>query len=119
MLPFKYVEEHVKPERATNNRKIYRDNWWLAGEARPGMRAALTGLKRYIATSRVAKHRIFVWLPVEVLPSNALTVITLDDDYTYGVLNSAVHISWVTKMSGWMGMGNDSQYTNVSFETGR
>ena len=117
LVPYQHVLQSVKPERMKNNRKTYRDRWWLAAEPRPGMRSALKSLARYIATSRVAKHRVFVWLPIEAIPSNSLTVIAADDDYTYGVVNSTAHTAWVTRVSGWMGIGNDSQYTNESFET--
>jgi hypothetical protein len=34
------------------------------------MRAALAPLRRYIATARVAKHRLFVWQNLEVLPDS-------------------------------------------------
>ena len=26
---YQYVVERVKPERDQNNRKVYRDNWWI------------------------------------------------------------------------------------------
>jgi hypothetical protein len=117
IVPFDYIKKTVKPIRDQNPRKTRRERWWLFGEPVPVVRAALAPRSRYLATSRVAKHRIFVWLPKEALPSNALTVIAADDDYTYGLLNSNLHIAWVTRLSGWMGVGNDSQYTNESFET--
>jgi len=60
--PFEYIREHVYPERAKNNRAAYREKWWVYAEARTGMRQALKGLPRYIATPRVAKHRVFTWL---------------------------------------------------------
>jgi hypothetical protein len=41
-----------------------------------------------------AKHRLFVWLDVAVLPHNALVVVARDDDYTFGVLHSRVHEAW-------------------------
>jgi hypothetical protein len=51
--------ERVKPERDTNNRATYRDNWWVFGEARKDLRPALRGLPRYIATVETTKHRVF------------------------------------------------------------
>jgi type II restriction/modification system DNA methylase subunit YeeA len=58
------------------------------------MRLALAGLKRFIATPQIAKHRLFVWLPVSTMPDQRLTVIARDDDYTLGVLHSRVHEAW-------------------------
>ncbi len=58
------------------------------------MRKALKGKTRYIATPRVAKHRMFVWVPVETLADSAVVVIACDDDYTFGVVHSRVHELW-------------------------
>ena len=55
---------------------------------------AFTHLERYIATPELSKHRLFVWLPVDVLPDHQLVVVCRDDDYTFGVLHSRVHELW-------------------------
>lgn len=41
-----------------------------------------------------AKHRLFVWLDLAVVPHNALVVFARDDDYTFGVLHSRIHELW-------------------------
>ena len=89
--PFEYVARVVRPVHATTARAA---NWWLPERPRPEMRDALRGLDRYIATVRHSKHRIFAWLPVEVLPDSALVVAARNDDYTFGVLQSRVHELW-------------------------
>ena len=96
--PFEYVNVHVKPLRLENKRKIYADNWWLHMEPRPGMRQALQGLNRYIATPTLAKHRLFVWQTSEVLPDHQLIVIAWDDDFSFGVLHSRFHEVWALAM---------------------
>ncbi len=93
-MPFEYIREHVLPERMKNNREGYRLRWWIHGEPRPAMRKAIRPLKRYIATPLVSKHRIFAWLPVEVIPENLLNAIARDDDYFFGVLHSRAHEVW-------------------------
>jgi type II restriction/modification system DNA methylase subunit YeeA len=93
-MPFQYLKAKVYPERKKNNRAAYGEKWWIHGEPRPDMRAALTPLKRYIITPRVSKHRLFVWLPVEVLPDSATFVFARDDDYFFGVLHSRIHEVW-------------------------
>ena len=45
-------------------------------------------LSRYIATSMVAKHRLFVWRDSRVYPDQQLIVIARDDDTTFGILHS-------------------------------
>jgi SAM-dependent methyltransferase len=92
--PFEYVREHVRPERIGNKRTAYAERWWLHVEARSGMRKALAGLSRYLATARVSKHRLFVWLDVRILLDSACIAIARDDDYTFGMLHSRVHEVW-------------------------
>ena len=116
--PFEYVLEHVQPVRATNRRRAYRERWWLHVEPRPAMRAAVARLSRFIATPRVAKHRLFVWLSAPTLPDTRLVVVARDDDYALGVLHSRVHELWSVRTGAHHGVGNDPQYTpTASFET--
>ena len=105
--PFSHVQSEVKTEREKNNREAYRKYWWRFGEARPGMRTALSELGRYIVTPRVAKHRYFVWLDAEVSPDSRLFVITRADDVTFGILNSRVHEVWSLANASMHGDGSD------------
>ena len=96
--PFDYILTNVKPVREVNRAKSFRKYWWLHGLRRIEMRKALAGLSRYIVTSRVAKHRLFSFIDGAVLPDSALTVFALDDDYSFGILNSRIHKLWSSKM---------------------
>ena len=92
--PFEYVVEKVKPTRIKSKREAYAERWWLHMEPRPGMRTAMSGLNRYIATSQVAKHRFYVWVPTDTLPANVVIAFARDDDYFFGVLHSRIHALW-------------------------
>ncbi len=92
--PFEYVRQHVKPIRDGNRRAHTREHWWIFGEARPGLRAALAGLPRYIVTPEVAKYRLFVWTDAGIIPDHKLHVFARDDDYFFGVLHSHPHEVW-------------------------
>jgi hypothetical protein len=92
--PFEFVRKTVKPIRDQNHRKTYRENWWIHGEARPAMHKALSGLPRFLATPRVSKHRVFVWISSEALPSDATVAFARADDYFFGVLHSRFHEVW-------------------------
>ena len=111
--PFRWVQEHVYPLRRHNHRAAYRKYWWRHGEPRQGMWRALDGLSRYIATPRVAKHRLFVWLDPRVCPDNQLVVIARDDDTTFGILHSRFHEMWSLRLCTWLGKGNDPRYTRA------
>ena len=62
------------------------------------MRRVLSPLQRYIGTPKVAKHRFFVWLTDDMLPSNLVIAIASDDNYVFGVLSSSVHELWVRQV---------------------
>jgi len=117
-LPFEHVVENVKPIRAETRRKRTRERWWIHGEARPGLRKAIKGLKRCIVTPEVAKHRVFVWMDTSIVPDHTCHVIARDDDYMIGVLQSRVHQTWTLAQCSWMGVGNDPRYSSSrTFET--
>ncbi|TAH51025.1 MAG: class I SAM-dependent DNA methyltransferase [Chloroflexota bacterium] len=97
-LPFEHVKKNVKPFRDNVRRKNHRERWWLHGETRVGMRKALANLSRYIATPRVSKHRVFVWIPSQVLADSAVVAIARDDEYFFGVLHSKLHQLWALRM---------------------
>src|SRR5262249_12340931 len=116
--PFEYVVEVVKPVRITNRRALYRTNWWIFSEPRPGFRSAMSGLGKYIATPKVSRHRVFVWFHEKQLPDNLVIAITRNDEVTYGILHSRFHEAWALARCAWTGVGNDPTYTpTTTFET--
>ena len=116
--PFQHAKEHVYPMRQRNRRESYRENWWRHVEPRQGMWRALDGLSRYIATPRVAKHRLFAWLDARICPDSALIAIARDDDVTFGILHSRFHEAWSLRLGTSLGKGNDPRYTpTTTFET--
>ncbi len=92
--PFEFVASTVRPIREQNRRATYRDRWWLHGEGRPAMLDRLRPLARFIATPRVSKHRVFVWVGPHVIPSDATTVFARSDDFFFGILHSRIHEVW-------------------------
>jgi len=92
--PFAYVTQHVRPEREQVRAPAERRRWWMLARPAPEMRDAIAGHARFIAVPQVSKHRVFVWVSRDVLPSHQATVIARDDDYMLGVLSSAPHVLW-------------------------
>ena len=114
--PFRWVQEHVYPLRCHNHRAAYRKHWWRHGEPRQGMWRALKERWRYIATPRVAKHRLFVWLDARVCPDNQLVVIARDDDTVFGILHSRFHEIWSLRLG--TSLEDRPRYTpSTTFET--
>ncbi|MGD9933354.1 MAG: class I SAM-dependent DNA methyltransferase [Dehalococcoidia bacterium] len=113
--PFEWIRARVRPMRAearSGDRTGVR--WWIHQRPRPAMRAALQPLGRFLATPRVAKYRLFVWLPTRTLPDSRLFVFARDDDYFFGVLQSRIHEVWSLRTSSRHGKGNDPTYNNTS-----
>ena len=116
--PFRWVKEHVWPTWDKQREAERRTQWWLHHRPRPNMWAALGELSRYIATPRVAKYRLFVWLDARVCPDSATIAIARDDDTTFGILHSRFHEIWSLRLGTWLGKGNDPRYTpTTTFET--
>ena len=116
--PFQYLKENVYPVRQRNRRDSYRVNWWRHVEPRPGMWRALCSLSRYIATTVVAKHRMFTWVDTRICPDHALIVIARNDDTIFGILHSRFHEVWSLRLGTSLGKGNDPRYTpTTTFET--
>ena len=93
--PYEYLKEHVKSVRKeTQSEERTSALWWLHQRPRPEMRGALKGLEYFLATPRVAKHRVFVLVEIDVLADSQVVVIARDDHYFLGVLQSAIHEQW-------------------------
>jgi hypothetical protein len=58
------------------------------------MRQSLKPLSRFIATTTVSKHRLFVWKAAPTLPDHQLITFAFEGDYHFGVLHSRVHEVW-------------------------
>lgn len=97
---YQWVLERVKPERDVNRRPRLREQWWVFGEPRQGLRAALKGLPRYIATVETAKHRVFSFLDAAILPDHKLVAIASADALHLGILSSRVHVEWALASGG-------------------
>jgi len=116
--PFEYVQREVKPKRLKNREPESREFWYRHWNPRPEMWRAFGDLERYIATPRVSKHRLFVWVHCGVSPDSALIAVAREDDTTFGILHSRFHEAWSLRLGTWLGAGNDPRYTpTTTFET--
>jgi len=97
----------------TKDAEDYLENWWIFGKPRSDLRSALLDLPRYIATVETAKHRIFQFLDVTILPDNTLVNIASEDGAHLAILSSWVHTSWALRAGGWLGVGNDPRYSKT------
>jgi hypothetical protein len=69
---YQWILERVKPEREQNNRKVYREKWWIFGEPRSSYRTVWKSISCYIATTRTAKFRVFQFLSSDVVAESGM-----------------------------------------------
>jgi len=107
---YQHLHAAVLPQRQTNARKSYRDRWWIYGEPRNDLRAALAGLHRFVITARTAKHRMFAFTDITTLAESRLVAFALSDALTLAVLSSKFHSIWSIAWGAKQGVGNDLNY---------
>lgn len=101
-VPYERVRDLVKPERAKNNRKVYRDYWWQFGEKRPALRKAIAHLKATLVIAQVSKTLIPVRVPTGQIFDQKLVVFDTDSFADQAVLTSGMHQIWAIKYSPTM-----------------
>lgn len=87
--------------------------WWHLWRRRADMLEAIGGLSRYIALSRHTvwtRPSIYAFVSPEIHPGDALTVFALEDDYSFGILNSSHHRAYFEERCSKMRV--DLRYTS-------
>jgi hypothetical protein len=128
-LPFSHVQTKVLPYiqrlaqvenqntgKSTGQDQGWLNTWWHHFRPRSELIGKITKLNRYLVCSRVTKRPIFMFISSIIRPSDALSCFVLDDDYSFGVLQSRAHYAWFhAKCSN---MKSDPRYTSESvFDT--
>jgi hypothetical protein len=72
------------------------NQWWKLSYGRSKLIKALQPMSRYIVCARVTKRPIFAFVDPAIRPNDALQVFVFEDDYSFGVLQSAMHWAWFT-----------------------
>jgi hypothetical protein len=103
------VEERVKPERTRRDEQgnfVVRDPmpqlWWIYGEKRPGLYAAISRLRHVLAVgTQATKYVAFATLDKEMVFSHSLSIIADDSFETFAVLHSSLHEVWARHYGGY------------------
>jgi hypothetical protein len=104
---FRHVQQYVLPDMQANAenerektkknigpRQSHLNRWWKFWRDRPELFSKLSTISRYIACVRVTKRPIFVFIDSSIHPNDALQVFPLEDDYSFGILQSPLHWLW-------------------------
>ena len=102
--------------KTANDHSNALENWWRLFRRRGQMLLRIEHLHRYIACGRVTKYPIFEFVSTEIRPNDSLVVFPFDDDYTFGILQSAIHWDWFVARCSTL--GNAPRYTsNTVFDS--
>ena len=93
-IAYQHLYDRVMPERQINREARTSKQWWLFRRSGEQLRGALVGLSRFIGTTRTAKHRVFQFMPSNVIAESKIVVIASSDAYLLGVLSSYIHVAW-------------------------
>lgn len=90
--------------------------WWLLFRRRGELLSHIAPLRRYIVCGRVTRRPIFEFVSPEIHPNDSLTAFPLDDDYSFGILQSGIHWLWFTQRCSTL--KSDPRYTsNTVFDS--
>lgn len=98
--------------RVNRHHASFLKRWWRLSFRRDDMLEALAKLNRYIACSRVTRRPIFELVAADIRPGDALQVFALEDDYSFGILQSDLHWQWFKERCS--GLKIDPRYTSAS-----
>ena len=76
------------------------ETWWQLRRCVPETVRSIEAIPRYIGCSRVMKRNIFVFISNAVRPAETVTVFTLPDDYSHGILQASAHWTWLVTKCG-------------------
>ena len=86
--------EYAKTGKDRGPRQNHAQTWWRFWRGRPELMAAMHGKQRYIACGQVTKRNIFGCVSNAIRPNAQLIAFALEDDYSFGILQSNMHWSW-------------------------
>lgn len=85
----------INPKARLNHHHVnFFKKWWSLSYPRNELMDIIEDLDRYIACSRVTKRPIFEFISSKINPNDALSVFPMDDDYSFGILQSTIHWEW-------------------------
>jgi hypothetical protein len=83
------------PEAKVNvHHARFLEHWWLLSWARADMIERINSLSRYIVCGQVTKRPIFEFVSPDIHPNASCMVFPFEDDYSFGILQSAIHWAW-------------------------
>lgn len=128
VLPFRQAaverekERNDEARKADPSAKLVKDHenalnkWWQLFRRRGELLSEIAKLDRYIVCGRVTRRPIFEFISPEIHPNDSLTAFPLNDDYSFGILQSEIHWLWFIERCSTL--KSDPRYTsNTVFDS--
>ena len=80
------------------------------------MKAELSKISRFVACSRVSARPIFEFVSSDINPNDSIMVFAYEDDYTFGIIQSSIHIAWYHEKGATL-KGDPSYTPNTIWDT--
>ena len=109
------VKERAEAGGATHHYERWLRTWWQPREPSHKFFNQLATLQRMIACSSPQARPTFAFISTAFVPTNTMQVFALDDDYSFGVIQSSLHWAW-TKANGGK-VRADIRYTSAVWTT--
>jgi hypothetical protein len=68
--------------------------WWWLSYPRGELIKKINSISRYVACSRVTNRPVFEFVSSTIHPNDSLQVFSVEDDYSFGILQSNFHWMW-------------------------
>lgn len=80
--------------KVNHHHENFLKKWWLLSYGREELISKIKLVDRYIACGQVTKRPIFEFISSTIQPNAALIAFPLNDDYSFGILQSSYHWEW-------------------------
>ena len=120
---FEHLKRHIYPmlkERAESGKETHHYQrrlrvWWQPGEPRHNFWATIQDRARFLVCPKVSARPAFAFISTRFVPNNTMRLIAVDDDYSFGVIQSFLHWAWTRAKGGRTRA--DINYTTEVWET--
>jgi hypothetical protein len=120
---FEHLRKHVYPalkERAesgehTQHYARFLTTWWHPRWPRTELFARLNRKRRVLVCANPQARPVYAFLSSRFVPTNTLQVFAVDDDYSFGIMQSHAHWAWLRAMGGKV--RRDIRYTKDVWTT--
>ena len=112
---FRIVDERVRPVRANNKQRNFREEWWKHANRVLETEAYSRAHERLLAVTVVAPHFSFGFADSTTIVANSMVLFLRWDYRAFAILQSRVHDVWARFIGS--SMKDDPRYTTACFMT--